>query len=59
MEASERPDLSRLKPLWALYTKMLDKETGDCYVALLDFVNATEDTVFSSVIDILKVLVVM
>ena len=26
LESEERPDLSLLKPLWALYTKMLEKE---------------------------------
>ena len=29
MEESERPDLSLLKPLWSLYTSMLEKEGGN------------------------------
>ncbi|XP_048575305.1 zinc finger ZZ-type and EF-hand domain-containing protein 1 isoform X2 [Nematostella vectensis] len=28
LDAPERPDLSLLKPLWALYTKMLEKESS-------------------------------
>ncbi|XP_020615962.1 zinc finger ZZ-type and EF-hand domain-containing protein 1-like [Orbicella faveolata] len=28
METSDRPDLSLLKPLWSLYTRMLEKEGG-------------------------------
>lgn len=29
METSDRPDLSLLKPLWSLYTSMLEKEGGE------------------------------
>ena len=29
MEISDRPDLSLLKPLWSLYTSMLEKEGGE------------------------------
>ena len=31
MEEGERPDLSLLKPLWSLYTSMLEKEGGKIF----------------------------
>lgn len=35
METSDRPDLSLLKPLWSLYTSMLEKEGGEKVTSLL------------------------
>ena len=32
METGDRPDLSLLKPLWSLYTSMLEKEGGEIYI---------------------------
>lgn len=34
METSDRPDLSLLKPLWSLYTSMLEKEGGEKAIKL-------------------------
>ena len=34
METSDRPDLSLLKPLWSLYTNMLEKEGGEKAIKL-------------------------
>ena len=38
MDTSDRPDLSLLKPLWSLYTNMLEKEgekaTNSCILLI-------------------------
>lgn len=37
METSDRPDLSLLRPLWSLYTSMLEKEGGRYTQRLFNF----------------------
>ena len=45
METSDRPDLSLLKPLWSLYTSMLEKEGGE-KTAVLCILNGLQSVTF-------------